>query len=898
MSTADWYVPSVTSAQTVLPEGLFITMFDAKNHVDNGLTSEQIKQEYEQNSKAVGEYILSLSPERLALHETIVAMSLNLKFQSEDDFVAKFDKIYTETVLPKIKDKKHYFETMNELRRKNIEKSAKIYFSGGADTLTDKQHKADFDHYNQLFTKNLEIYKQRLAEMREQSKKERPTRKEREEILELQKTVDFMTENKERIIVDLVANTVTLRENKRLVEEIVSGKGGVFSSSYMDQFDKLTQHDQETRQAFLIVGGAASGKGGATAAVKKEQADPCDILEINPDLYKKLLLPYEEIGPYIEYHAAITHAESSIVFDTIAERWQNMARAGYAPNILMDVVRAGKWQLDVLSTGNTQISVSTPMLPVEIALERSYQRGQKTGRYVPTKELITGHKEQVQSNKNAMKRSIRYRFYDTNVPFGEAAPLITEYNPQNDLMIVTDMHVMWDYFSKGELNPEARSLDDLSFSTPQKTVKEILDHIGFMNLAIKDEDGYIAGIGTKDDRIVCQINDYERLKQNMGEKEVIDFLVGLHQNNVPIKADVNVKDIIEEALKSNQSEKSVGITENVDMACEQYAELLQRLLTDGMRVGKTEEVFIYDFANDPELKDKRLTILTTNLDVISNVASTPSSNEYDPEKESKRQKVLFIDSKVYNTPEKREALLKRMRMMLITTGQFEAEGIYMNERRKIADDYLFENTGKAEIQSAMPNPEAVRVAYKMDQAVKIPVQWGEYAIEKDGSLVIRERDIPELKKALESYQKDKDASHLLLPDGKSVFDVYGTDPFFVEDNYSYVYSDVSFRENVTKLLEQGVEVTAKNATKNYEKLIAYQVQENDKIVLSDSTLVKAGDWLCIPSDKLDSVQKQLDNNEQITDVFIIKKVTMEKSYMLEHDNIAAKPSARRNTLDK
>ena len=93
MTQANWFIPSISNNTDNLPEGLFITMFDAKNHVNEGLTSEQIKQEYEQNAQAVGEYVLCLSPERLALHETIVAMSTNLKFQSEDDFIEKFHKI-------------------------------------------------------------------------------------------------------------------------------------------------------------------------------------------------------------------------------------------------------------------------------------------------------------------------------------------------------------------------------------------------------------------------------------------------------------------------------------------------------------------------------------------------------------------------------------------------------------------------------------------------------------------------------------------------------------------------------------------------------------------------------------------------------------------------------------
>lgn len=214
----------------------------------------------------------------------------------------------------------------------------------------------------------------------------------------------------------------------------------------------------------------------------------------------------------------------------------------------------------------------------------------------------------------------------------------------------------------------------------------------------------------------------------------------------------------------------------------------------GTRVGKTENAYIYDFTNDPELKDKKLTIGTKNLDIISKEASLQSYNEYDPHLESKRQKVLIIDAKVYNTPQKRENLINRMKMMLKTTGRFEAEGVYMNERRKISDDYIFNNSGNAEIQIAKPNPEAVRVAYKItDKAVKIPVQWGEYAIEKDGSLVIRERDLPDLRRALRKYKKDKNPAHLLQNDGKAKIDVYGTDPFFIEDNYSYIYNDSEYR---------------------------------------------------------------------------------------------------------
>ncbi|MBE6453897.1 MAG: hypothetical protein E7017_03310 [Alphaproteobacteria bacterium] len=881
MNNADWYVPSINTAETQLPDGLYITMFDAKNHINEGLTSEQIRQEYEQNAKAVGEYILSLSPERLALHETIVAMSMNLKFQSEDDFVKKFHEIYKDYVLPQIQDKSNYFEQMAKIRRKSIERSAQQYFSENRDD-TDIKYKSEFEHYDSRFVKNYERYEAQLEELKKRTQKERPTRAEREEINQLQKTVDFMKENKERIIVDLVANTVTLNENKRLVENIISGKDGIFDSNYIEQFEKLTQHTSETRNAFLIVGGAASGKGSVTEAVKSEQHDRSDILEINPDLYKKLLLPFEDVKDFIELHGSLTHAESSIIFDSIAERWQNSATRGNAPNILMDVARAGNWQLNVLGAGETKISANTPMLPIEVALERSYKRGEKTGRFMPTRELIQGHKDQISLNKNAMKRGVDYRFYDTNVNFGEPTPLVAQFDAKTSKMDIYDAGVMWDYFSKSQLNPEARTADDLSFATPKSTVKEFVEHAEFMDISILDREQHneIASLSQKEGKMVCEIKDFSKLRKNMGDKTALMFLNGLQQNNVDIKGSPELLNMIEKLNDMISTMEQNKTSANIDVNCEQYATLLSDLIEKGTRVGKTENAYIYDFANDPELKDKKLTIGTKNLDIISKEASLQSYNEYDPKLESKRQKVLIIDAKVYNTPQKRENLINRMKVMLKTTGRFEAEGVYMNERRKISDDYIFNNSGNAEIQIAKPNPEAVRVAYKItDKAVKIPVQWGEYAIEKDGSLVIRERDLPDLRRALRKYKKDKNPAHLLQNDGKAKIDVYGTDPFFIEDNYSYIYNDSEYRETLNSLLEQGMVVEPKNSAK-YDTILAYQIQEKDQIVTPDGALLREGDWLCVPVNEVTKLQKQLDNNENVTGIYSIRKATMQKSYNL------------------
>ncbi|MFI3241331.1 MAG: zeta toxin family protein [Alphaproteobacteria bacterium] len=893
---ANWYVPSLNTANVELPEGLYITMFDEKNHTSD-LTSEQIKTEYERNAKAIGEYVLSLSPERLALHETIVAISTNLKVQSEDNFVDTFHKIYNEEVLPMIESKKTLFAAKQKMIKTDVESQASIYFDkNSSENCTMGE---DFSKYLDKYNKNLSKYKEELAILEEKTKEERPSRDERAKIKELKEITSFMEDNKERIIVDIVINAKTLEANSSTIKNLISGEKGLFNSEYMDNFDKLTQHSAEDRKAYLVVGGAASGKGSVTTNAKNSQDDPQDLLELNPDLYKKLLLSFDVLGENRELHGSLTHAESSIVFDMIAERWQNNAENGSATNILMDVARAGSWQLDVLSSGGTEINANTPVLPIATALERSYRRGEQTGRFMPTMELIQGHKEQLDLNLNAMKKGVSYKFYDTNVNFGDPTPLIAEYNPKTEEMKISDMNAMYDYFSKGKLNPNARSIETLSSATPKSTSQAMIEHAEIMDIKMFNKDKEIAKL-TKGGQSF-EVTDWNALKQQMGEEQATNLLQGLFENKVKIKGNEELKEVMENIIaQTKKSEKDSSTTDKTikNMAAEEYASLLENLIEKGVRVGKTESVYVYDFAQDEELKDKAITIQTQNLDVLSEEARQASSNQYDPEKVAKKQMLLVIDPKVYNTQEKRDALIAKMKRSLRFDDTFKAEGVYMNERGKLSDDYIQNENSSSGVLMLKPNPEAVRIAHKItDKACRIPVQWGTdgYAIEKDGSIVIREKDLTELEVALAKYKQDKDPNHLLTEEGKAILDVYGTDPFFVEDNYSNVYSDVKYKQFAQKLLSKSELKESKNAT-NYEDVYAYQLKENERVVAPDGKLIKEGDWLAIPKDSLKDLEKDIALDRPISsEVHAISKSTMQKSYINNKEKASAltKPDTQR-----
>ena len=89
--------------------------------------------------------------------------------------------------------------------------------------------------------------------------------------------------------------------------------------------------------------------------------------------------------------------------------------------------------------------------------------------------------------------------------------------------------------------------------------------------------------------------------------------------------------------------------------------------------------------------------------------------------------------------------------------------------------------------------------------------------------------------------------------------------------------ETEYRTGVEKLLSEGTLMDPKNSTK-YAAVIAYQMGKGEKIVLPDGTLLKTGDWLCLPRDEISNIQKQLDTGQPITGIYSIKRNTMQKSY--------------------
>ncbi|AZL15762.1 zeta toxin family protein [Rickettsiales endosymbiont of Stachyamoeba lipophora] len=365
---------------------------------------------------------------------------------------------------------------------------------------------------------------------------------------------DYKTiETKKKILSDLYFDKTLMEKYTELAEKTISK---TLNTEEFSNLQRLTIRNKDNRKALLVVGGAACGKGSVTAELKKGRTYE-DQVELNPDLYKSIILPHNEIdrSKYNHEqtrlaHGSITHPESSVIFDKIAERWQKMANVNAAPNILMDVARAGRWMTNTLSSGGTTVEIHAADLDSNIAIHRSYQRGEATGRFMPTKELLRGHQEQVDLQSDALTKrtpSSNLVVYNSEGQIGDPLKIVLLGDKDNKTISIFDAKTMIDYLSKKQLNINATSPEELyeNHSNLQLT-KNLLEFANNFKVIFHNEHKQpILSIHNEGKGVIANIFDTQLFNTELiSNPNLLKLVTGLKENTV----DINI-DLFNQAIK-------------------------------------------------------------------------------------------------------------------------------------------------------------------------------------------------------------------------------------------------------------------------------------------------------------------------------------------------------------
>ncbi len=182
------------------------------------------------------------------------------------------------------------------------------------------------------------------------------------------------------------------------------------------------------RVSWAVVGGPAAGK----STLKRELKIKAPVCEINPDDYKLLL--YSEGSK----NASLVHEESSFIVDQIMKALKAMPKR---PDVLLDVVKSSEDKMDILAKGGATLYLIIATCDAEEAINRAYNRATSSknledrGRFVPTKEILLGHKKESLILPAVIRKyRINLDLFDTSNP-GEPILIAQLETKRNELKI-------------------------------------------------------------------------------------------------------------------------------------------------------------------------------------------------------------------------------------------------------------------------------------------------------------------------------------------------------------------------------------------------------------------------------------------------------------------------------
>ena len=854
---APWYVmASINPGQ-----GPQETIYDPQNYPHEERSSAQLKNDTRLFQQATGGDTLNLSPCRLALHETILALSIYYNWTNESIFEETTKRIYEEMVLPLVQTFNKQFEnieeTINQMIQAMLQTPALSTDSPIAATILTQQQTFD-----QILSKNKANFERLDTKIKQYNANElaavRPTLSERAEHKRLGEIIRSATINRDCIIEKTVIAIVVQEQTTKLLRALLLEPTPDFSDLQapllrnevlIKQYQLIPKnfYDNAERKSILVTGGAASGKG--TITKQQRLALDNDVLELNPDLYKKLLLAMSDNPEEIKLHGSLTHQESSMVFDRIIDYWVTLAKNGKAPHTLIDVARAGAWIRWKLSV-STQIEVHTPVLPILEALTRSYDRGIRTGRFMPTEMLIQTHKDQVSINLAAMISGCTFTFYDTRVNFNKALPLVAQFFPTDKHLSIYDFSLMMEYFKKSTLNSNSMDTASLCKRTPHLTVRSILNYVDHMVLPIYEKQEKIAQLQkAASGKYEIQILNWPLLHHQLANN-CMYLLQGLIENGVQfehtspdlttILGNISQKHVEDktELFELNSADILLNKERCIDTAC--------RLIDEGVDyVRNPHPLWVYTPPDQAEIFDQQFPKGICLIKTRENAAESKTCPY-------KRGDQITFDIREFKTKEDCTKAVNELKEHgKITSSFITITGMLSHtyacaEKQAAVPDSIQQYIALPKLVRAIPVFDTSRLQY-----IKLSGKPAKLA--KDGWIKCSEEDVHALSQAVQQYRQhpnEEGYQHALLQ--STIGRIYDSGPNNIEDGYQYYVSQTALREVLTQLLQTSLTYVHHLTRKQF-----LGIQLIQPLTLSKIERTVADSYLLLPKEESEELSRTL-----------------------------------------
>jgi hypothetical protein len=433
MSKGAWDVSTISMLSALQKEpvvdgvalkDLKYTILDNENVVFRD--SQELAELHSIDPKKPPKDYVAYRPERMALHEIVIAVSTQLKLSDETQIQKMVKEIYSEVL------KDLDISALNEAR-KALEKDL-----------------------------TLKVDKYLSQELPAQDRASIIFSDVEKSMTEFGKYVPDYTKEK----------AMAARATDILFAEFANQQISSLVSKKIEKYEgvQLDIPSEDSRLMLMVCGGQASGKGSSVAILQKSAIEQGvaweNVVKVNTDSYKSLLLQPGTVKP--ELYSQLAQDEASSINQGIQKRLKMMAEKGKAPHIFIDQVFVGPDQINLglMNQGKVRgIVVSTD---VRDSVERSYARGAfegEKGRYENTHGILRCHKMMTEQLPNTLAKysgqDVQFILVDNNVAKGELPQDVMLFDMLNKNMIMNSPEKLQDFIKKCSINPNAKESGQL-----------------------------------------------------------------------------------------------------------------------------------------------------------------------------------------------------------------------------------------------------------------------------------------------------------------------------------------------------------------------------------------------------------------------------------------------------
>lgn len=386
--------------------------------------AQELAEIHSLDKKVLPKEYVAFRPERLALHETIVAVSTQLQLTDERQMQSVSRKVYE--------------SVRRELSELNLEQLR-------------SEITADTTRLVDAYLQGEDISQQRNG-------------KQVADLCEKAKEATFGEFKAEYKLKDAVIARVT---DLQFTEQATQRIQPLVQKHLPQDIARLEIPEPGKRLTLMVAGGQASGKGSSVArlqsAADEEGIRWANVVKINTDSYKPLLLSPEEVRPQL--YSQLSQEEASLVNGKIQQRLNQMAEAKQAPHTFVDQVFVGADRIQYGLKEGGRVYGYVVSTDVHDAIQRAYARGEEEGRFEDTKGILRLHRGMTTQMPTTLAqfagRDVNFRLVDNNVTRGEAPRPVMDVDLLHRAVTVHSQAMLDRFVAKTRINLDATSAENL-----------------------------------------------------------------------------------------------------------------------------------------------------------------------------------------------------------------------------------------------------------------------------------------------------------------------------------------------------------------------------------------------------------------------------------------------------